>query len=289
MLIERSNIDYPLWRKKVDASFLTTADTPIPNWLLDLWSIKKLFNNVRSKNDNNSNILILFQKSEYEGHIAKIKYSGSSYRYRIYFSQDLMHKLREVYLMTYMRTLEGKLRKLDKNKNIDVEREISFWEFIDIEFNAKKRVLILTDHYKQKPTFPELFKHLAGSPALKNIDDKINNNEKVKIHKNNWKNREHYKKEIDAENIIYILADTKNKLLYVGEAKKLISRFNSGHKEIPNWDFYKYNLLPKEYDYHRLTIERMIIRDFAAILDNNQGINTLSISEYKLANKKIDK
>lgn len=34
--------------------------------------------------------------------------------------------------------------------------------------------------------------------------------------------------------------------------------------------------------------ERMLIRDFASILPNDQDIKTVSISDYKLVNIKID-
>ena len=85
-----------------------------------------------------------------------------------------------------------------------------------------------------------------------------------------------------------MLLDTENKLLYVGEANLLIPRFNNGHLDIKNWDYYKYNVLPPELGKYRLAIERMLIRDLAAILDNKQGIKTISISDYSLANRKID-
>ena len=110
----------------------------------------------------------------------------------------------------------------------------------------------------------------------------------ARIHKQDWKPRSEYKLEIGASNVIYMLLDTENKLLYVGEANLLIPRFNNGHLDIKNWDYYKYNVLPPELGKYRLAIERMLIRDLAAILDNKQGIKTISISDYSLANRKID-
>jgi hypothetical protein len=38
----------------------------------------------------------------------------------------------------------------------------------------------------------------------------------------------------------------------------------------------------------RLEIERLIIRTFASFFENNKGINTKKVSDYKLVNKKID-
>ena len=95
--------------------------------------------------------------------------------------------------------------------------------------------------------------------------------------------------EINAENVIYTLVDTKNRLIYIGEAEKLAKRFDSGHPDILDWDFYKFNQLPPDLAEHRLKIERMAIRDMAALIENKNGIGTLGISDYKLANRKIDK
>ena len=36
-------------------------------------------------------------------------------------------------------------------------------------------------------------------------------------------------------------------------------------------------------------IERMVIRDFATLMSNNKDIKTMSISDFKLTNEKIDK
>jgi hypothetical protein len=185
-----------------------------------------------------------------------------------------------------MRDIESRLQ-LDKSKNI--EDEIPFWEFLDIEFDSKARLFLFTSYYTQIPAFPELFKRLVASPIMKKIDDEtVNKKEKDRIYKQDWKQRSEYETELGAENVIYMLLDTANKLFYVGETRNLIKRFNQGHKEIPSWDFYRYNVLPNSLNNHRVTIERMLIRDFSTILVNNLNIETKSLSSFKLANKKID-
>jgi hypothetical protein len=124
---------------------------------------------------------------------------------------------------------------------------------------------------------------------MRAIQDEISGKKIARIQKLGWSPRQQFNKEINAVNVIYTLIDTTNKLIYVGEAVDLIRRFSAGHKEIPDWDFYKFNLLPDELAEHRLAIERMSIRDMAALLENKNEIGTFSISDYKLANKKIDK
>jgi hypothetical protein len=52
------------------------------------------------------------------------------------------------------------------------------------------------------------------------IDDVTSNNkEKDIIYKHDWKNRVEYETEIGAENIIYMLPDSNNKLFYIAETK----------------------------------------------------------------------
>ena len=105
-MLERSNIDYPLWRKKVDATFLRDYETPIPNWLLDIWNIQENFDHVRSKSDIDSKVDIIFNNNTYPGFITKQK-TPTGYRFRLSYDKHLMLELREAFLMTYMRSLEG--------------------------------------------------------------------------------------------------------------------------------------------------------------------------------------
>ena len=113
--------------------------------------------------------------------------------------------------MSHMRDIESDLR----GDVGDIEKEIPFWEFVDIEFNPIVKEFILTAHYKQEPIFPQLFGNLAGSPALKNIEDEVKGKVDFRIHKQDWKERNKLNTEIGAVNAIYTLIDTKNKFIYV--------------------------------------------------------------------------
>ncbi|MCG9753046.1 GIY-YIG nuclease family protein [Vibrio brasiliensis] len=285
---ERGDIEFPIWRKKVDHSFLTLTYTPIPKWLWGVWEIDTLFGNVNSKKLPDSKVKIVFQNNSYDGFVTFTKRPNGEKQSQLSFEKDLHDLLKEAFLMTYMRSLEGQIRKASGAK-VDIEKEIPFWEFIDIEFDSSSKLFKFTCHYNQQPTFPELFKQLVSSPSIKKVDDHINNKENERIYKQDWKSRSEYKNEIGAENVIYTLLDTKNKLIYIGEAKKLIVRFDAGHKDIKHWTYYKYNVLPKSLESYRLTLERMAIRDMANFLDNKADISKIKISAYKLVNRKIDK
>jgi hypothetical protein len=285
-MLERSNIEFPLWRKKVDSSLLLKGTTPIPNWLHGIWNIEKNFSLARSITTHESQVSVKFKTKEYGGNVVKVKMPGG-YRYRLFLNSNLIELLSRCFLMSYARALEAELTK--KKTHREIEKEIPFWEFIDIEFDSTKKIFLLTDHYIHKPHFPKLYSELIGSPLIRGVLDKIKGEDKARILKQGWKPRSKYENELSAENVIYTLLDTKNKLIYIGEATKMISRFKQGHPEISKWDYYKYNVLPPELTEHRVTIERMSIRDQASLSKNIRGIKSFEISDYKLVNRKIDK
>ena len=72
--------------------------------------------------------------------------------------------------------------------------------------------------------------------------------------------------------------------------KDLIKRLNDKefYKQIiPNWTHYRYEALPESIDGRgRVAIEKMMIRSFAAVLKNDINKLNISISEYRLVNRK---
>jgi len=86
-----------------------------------------------------------------------------------------------------------------------------------------------------------------------------------------------------------MLLDTNAKVFYVGEAADLVKRLVGLHPSIPNWNFFRYNVLPLALEPFRVQLERMVIRDFAAVLKNKNSIDFLAIADCCLANDKIDK
>jgi hypothetical protein len=56
---------------------------------------------------------------------------------------------RETFLMSHVRDLESRLR----NDTSDIETQIPFWEFLDIEFDQSAKRFYLTAHYAQSPPF----------------------------------------------------------------------------------------------------------------------------------------
>lgn len=288
MTSERNNVTYPLWRKKVDTSLFRHNQTAIPKWVCEVWGFRSIFPSLQGKANKRADVSIKFSNNTYIGQIRWNwrKHRKGEQEYSLGFGDDLGNELKKVFLMTFMRDIEYRLAGYKSTS--EVEKDIPFWEFLDIEFDRGTKTFLLVAHYIQKPLFPELFRELTDSPVLKRIDDKLEGKNEFQIHKQKWKPRKEYKKEIGAENVIYMLMDTKRKLFYVGEAKNLVQRFDQKHQKISGWDYYRYDRLPNSAAEYRLELERMVIRNFASILANNRGVSSMEISEYRLVNDRID-
>ena len=288
MKLERSNVSHPLWRKKVDSSLFEYNGTTIPNWACRMWKVQEDFSNCISKKDPPSRVQIEFEKEKYDGWVTVAKEGRRTPAYRLWYSDELSYRLKDVFLMSFVRDIEDRLRKSRGEKRINIEEEIPFWEFLDIEYEREARLFHFDAYYTHKPTFPELFKRFVESPVLHKIDDELREKPPFRIYKNKWRPRAELDFELGANNVLYTLIDTKNKLLYVGEAANLVDRLRQGHPSIPEWNYFRYNVLPNEIAHHRNNLERMIIRDLASLMGNKGNFDSIKISEYKLANDKID-
>lgn len=283
--LERTKVAFPLWRKKIDNSIFRDAGTTIPNWVCKLWKFDEVFPGILSSKDSKTQVSVVFDGITYKGRVVSTHPKVRANRvYRFFFDDELLARLKETFLMSHMRDLESRLR----DDSADIETQIPFWEFLDMEFDHKRKRFFLTAHYKQIPTFPALLKNLIGSPAIKRLEEHVTHPDHFRIQKQDWRPRVMYETELGASNVIYTLIDTRAKLVYIGEAGDLIRRFKAGHSEIKDWDFYRYDQLPPVSKNLRVALERMIIRLLASLLENNAGILTKSISGYRLANRKVD-
>jgi len=274
MKLERKKVKFPLWRKKVDSSLFHYNMTPIPNWACDMWAVDSHFQHCSSKKNPKSRVTIVLEKEKYDGWVTCSTRGEEVREYRLWYSKDLQHKLKDVFVMTFMRDIEYRLRK---DKSINIEDEIPFWEFLDIEYDSQSRVFYFSAYYTQKPSFPELFKRMIGSPMLHKIDDELSDKRPFRIYTQGWKPREQLDFEIEAENVLYYLIDTVGKLLYIGEASRLVKRLRQEHSAIKNWNYYRYDVLPTVVTAdQRVMFERMLIRDLASLLGNKATRNRLA-------------
>jgi hypothetical protein len=283
MKLERSNIEFAVWRKKVDKSLFEHNGTTIPEWACRMWSLQQMYGEVTSRNDPKSKALIIYEGSEYPAWVTTAPHGRKSPAIRMWYSPLLSLELKRAFLMSYMRSLESALAKVT-----DIEQSIPFWEFLDIEFDKTQRLFRFVAYYRQQPSFPHLFKRLIGSPALRKVGDEIEGKAHVRIYKQDWKARSELEFELGAQNVIYMLIDTKEKRFYIGEAADLVKRLTQPHSSIPNWNHFRYSVLPVELAPYRIALERMLIRDFAAVLKNKKQILWHQIGDCELANDKLD-
>ncbi|MBM3514710.1 MAG: hypothetical protein FJX59_13505 [Alphaproteobacteria bacterium] len=141
--IERADIEFPLWRRKVDNSIFRDAGTTIPNWAARMWELDRVFPGIRGKRDESSQVILKFQGRDFAGWVTCTKPEIRKTRvYRLFFEEALRALLEQVFLMSYMRDLESRLRG-----NVgELEKEIPFWEFLDIEFNSAEKTFHLAAH-----------------------------------------------------------------------------------------------------------------------------------------------
>lgn len=265
MPIERTDVEFPLWRKKVDGTFVRLGYTPIPLWVAGMWDLTEDFGAVSGRGAPAARIECSFAGGRFSGEFIPHRRGR---QFRLFLDEDLRAAVARTFLMSYMRELDTKLAAVaapDRSRPREHD-ERPFWEFADLEYDRSARRLRIVAHYIQRPDFPNLFARLAGSAPMRLIDDELRGKQDVRIHKQPWRARDLFETEIGARNVLYMLADCANRLFYVGQADDMVARFRRGHERIPNWTHYRYDLLPPSLDPLRRTIERMLICDVDALL-----------------------
>jgi hypothetical protein len=284
MKYERSHAEFAIWRKKVDKSIFEQSGTTIPEWACKMWSLPSLFSGITRRDQPGAAAQVTFKERPYSAWVTSAPHGRTNPAFRLWFDAALSYELKQSFLMSYMRSLEDAL-----GDSQDIEVDIPFWEFLDIEFDPGKRLFRFVAHYTMRPAFPHLFKRLLGSPAIKTIEDELEGKPAQRIHKQDWKLRSELAFELGAKNVIYFLHAAGTKRFYIGEARDLVKRLLQPHPSIPDWDYFRYDVLPPALDPYRVALERMLIRDFAAVLSNTTGIGFRDIGAHALANDKVDR
>ncbi len=319
MKSERTDIKFTLWRKKIDPSAWTEKATTIPNSYVKSWGLDDDFFDVVSKKDESSKVKIKVKKTSdgfkedniYYGWLTCAKEGlnkpkgSTAHRknpaYRLYWPDEFAQILKKTYSMSYIRDIENKIvinqLKNESGKDIrsrDIENDIPFWEFVDIEYDKLNKTFIFVAHYRQKPTFPELFSSLSDNPVLKRMYNDLSDTKdsEMMFYQQSWKPIQNYITEINAINVIYMLYSKQNSSLYIGKADNLINRFKNHHKFDKNnsiYDYYRYDLIPTFLPQKIVNeLERMIIRIFQTTFKNNKEIESINIADINIDNSTKD-
>jgi len=165
MVSERRDVAHPIWRKKMDSSMFDHKMTFIPHWVIDnVFKIREVYPH-SSKKDPRSIIVIEYRhkngrETKHYGWVTTTRYSkGRNDITRLFIDNDVCKYLEIDFVMTYHRAQEKKFRECN---SITIEREIPFWEFLDIEYNYKDGIFIFTPHYTQVKFGMDRFSYLQN-------------------------------------------------------------------------------------------------------------------------------
>jgi hypothetical protein len=89
----------------------------------------------------------------------------------------------------YLANLGKAMKDRIFSPNKFAEVQPPFWEFLDIEFDEVNKEFRFVAYYTQEPSFPELFKRMIGSPALRKVADELEQKGVDRIYKQSWKPR----------------------------------------------------------------------------------------------------
>jgi hypothetical protein len=72
MKLERSDVEFPIWRKKVDKSLFEYNGTSIPEWACKMWGLSHIYGRISSrKNPKSVSFVLTSNTPECLFHISK--------------------------------------------------------------------------------------------------------------------------------------------------------------------------------------------------------------------------
>ena len=159
---ERKDVQFPMWRKKMDASMFDHKCTLIPHWVMDnVFEIRETFPH-SSKKHPESQVTVEYRHQDgsnttHQGWVTTTRFEkGRNDVMRLFIDHDVISNLMSDYRMTYLRSVERKQRGWNSPT---AEKSIPFWEFLDIEYDSEKKRFIFVPHYLHLGFDSELFEH----------------------------------------------------------------------------------------------------------------------------------
>jgi len=269
--------------KKVDRSMMDWGLTLPKDYVKDFEGRSKV------KLGTSKDIDIIWGKKTYRARFCHVNRKNHKPVHQIRWdsNKDLLKKLRKTYIQSYIILKSQKeLFDIKKEEGKHFRTQLS---------GGQQEVLILTPIDSKRIEFKvfikiengwnRLFERLADENVFGWLFDK---NKKYLISRStNWIKVKDFQKHASATNVVYYLANTKEKLLYIGKAEELGKRVKPGrqHQNMPgSWDKFRYDIVKPEYSNVLERIEDHTIRSFASILTNNKNYPSLEISTYTLVN-----
>ena len=240
-------------------------------------------------NKKSLKIIVKWDKKEYPAKLSRVNRRGATpvLQLRYDSSWDLKKKIWKTFIQSYV-VLKSQKELFDINKegrkHFRTKLEGGQQEVLEVEpisideFRFKVFIKINNE-------WNNLFERLAEENVFGWLFDK---DKKYLISKSTkWIKAEEFSTHQHATNVIYYLAHTEKKLIYIGKAENLGKRVKPGkqHQKMPgDWDRFKFDVIKPEYSNILDKIEDHTIRAFASILRNEKNYETLEVSNYKLVN-----
>lgn len=203
-------------------------------------------------------------------------------------NKDFLKKLRKTFIQSYVNIksqkelfdITEKKKKHFRTQLEGGEQEVMIFHPINAK-EIKCEVFI-----KIENKWNTLFQRLADENVFGWIFDKKDRKHLIQ-RSTDWIKVKDFKKHRNAVNVIYYLANTKRKLLYIGKAETLGERVKPGkkHQNMPgDWDLFRYDIIKPKFSSILQQIEDHTIRSFASVLKNIKGYPSLNIGNFKLVN-----
>ena len=248
--------------------------------------IKDFQGKVPVKLGSSRKVEIIWKKKKYSARLSHVKRKEYKPVFQLRWdnNRELLAKLRKTFIQSYvilksqkeLFDIDKKGRKYFRSKFQQEALKIRPINYKQIKFEVFIKIETEWNH---------LFERLAEENVFGWLFDK---NKKYLISKSvNWHNVKDFVKHSSAVNVIYYLANTKKKLLYIGKAQILGKRVKPGkkHQNMPgDWDKFRYDIVKLEYSNILDKIEDHTIRAFASILENNKKHPSLKLGHFKLVN-----
>lgn len=234
-------------------------------------------------------IEIIWDKKKYRAKLCHVNRRNYNPVYQIRWdnNKQLLKKIRKTFIQSYVILKSQKELfdiKKEKGKHFRTQLSGGQQEVLIIQPLSSKQIEFKV-FIKIENGWNRLFERLADENVFGWLFDK---NKKYLISRStSWIKVKDFQKHASATNVVYYLANTKEKLLYIGKAEELGKRVKPGrkHQNMPgSWDKFRYDIVKPEYSNILERIEDHTIRSFASILKNTKNYPSLELSSYKLVN-----
>lgn len=240
-------------------------------------------------------INLVWDKKKYIAKICHVNRTTASNVYQIRWdtNREFLNKLRKTFIQSYI-ILKSQKELFDNNnplkKHFRTDLEGGQQE-VSIFSPQNKNELEVLVFIRIENEWNSLFERLVSENVFGWLFEK--KDKEYLIQKStNWINVTDFSLHKNAVNVIYYLANTQDKFIYIGKADDLGKRVKPGrkHQEMPgNWDKFKYDIIRPEFANILERIEDHTIRTIASVLKNTKSYSTLGIDTYTIVNSQWKK